>query len=458
MTSPVNGQESHALQELKRTLHYRPGDPVSALAIDAADIRDARDSAGTCAAPPTEYTTASERAIDVYLLRYLRQRQLSVSEAMAALQQRRTFEQSLVTLSIPPSAMLLLRSGRVAVTGVDTRGRPVLCVDCSNSTPPVAPARAEPTSSSPPPPYDAAEADVHGAAVMVLEYMQSLCMDAAADSDASRASRMSAATSSDTASPAAHSSPQPSHETPPAAAASPYHRQDFVLAMKDSRCVTGDDPDRSLWLSRAARLASLVSSYYPQLVASVWIIAHSASEQCRVRAQLANAPAELRALVHPLTAPELRAQVGAEALPADWGGCRTRTLADMHTDWADAVLRHWNALTCYLHAEAEQLRRNPGVPARSLLRPLPYLLRPPKRASALSSPASASTSFPTTRRDTDSRPHSAAAALYQAAAPDGGSDDSLNRSTGGELLYSIGSSYSPARAAVSHLDCCNPHR
>lgn len=66
--------------------------------------------------------------VDVFLLRFMRNKKLNIEETMEKLRRRREFEASLPAISITPTCVKALRSGAFHLIGVDVMRRPVLYV------------------------------------------------------------------------------------------------------------------------------------------------------------------------------------------------------------------------------------------------------------------------------------------------------------------------------------------
>lgn len=113
----------------------------------------------TAAGASSSYLIANQQpAVDMFLLRFLRNKKLNIDEAIEKLRRRREFERSLPALTVSPGFVRALRSGALSVIGVDMLRRPVLYIRWS-----LLRAAADPE-------------ELEKLAIVLLEYMQHLAM------------------------------------------------------------------------------------------------------------------------------------------------------------------------------------------------------------------------------------------------------------------------------------------
>jgi hypothetical protein len=225
--------------------------------------------------------------VDVFLLRFMRNKKLNIDETMEKLRRRREFEGSLSGISVTPGCVKALRSGAFHLLGVDVMRRPVLYVRLHIFR-------------------SVTEADeMEKLAIVLLEYVQAVAM---------------------------HSSSQ----------------QEIVLlvAQQDSTWYHA----QGMGSTQSELLIALLSKYYPDLVGLVLIVDAPWATRQRVKTALASTATSSRArnLLQIVSKSDLQRFVDVTILPEDLGG--RHALGSPH-DFSEAVLRHWYATVSLVQQE-----------------------------------------------------------------------------------------------------------
>lgn len=225
--------------------------------------------------------------VDVFLLRFMRNKKLNIDETMEKLRRRREFEGSLSGISVTPACVKALRSGAFHLLGVDVMRRPVLYIRLHIFR-------------------SVTEAEeMEKLAIVLLEYMQAVAM---------------------------HSSSQ----------------QEIVLliAQQDSTWYHA----QGMGSTQSELLIALLSKYYPDLVGLVLIVDAPWATRQRVKTALASTATSSRArnLLQIVSKSDLQRFVDVTILPEDLGG---RHALGSPQDFSEAVLRHWYATVSLVQQE-----------------------------------------------------------------------------------------------------------
>ncbi|RNF26592.1 uncharacterized protein Tco025E_01124 [Trypanosoma conorhini] len=248
-----------------------------------------------------------DASVDAFLLRCLSAVQFSVSEAVALLKQRRSYEVSLPSLHITATVLDVLRSGAVSVIGHDVLGRPVLYVTTHHISQFVLEAQ-----------------DLQRLVAVVMEYMLSYCVQTPP--------------------------PLPSG-TGGCDTLSEEHQQQIILLVNE---------EASSWHTSQAALAnmnairSVVCKYYPRFVGLVLVFQASLDVRHGIEAAFGDTLEESKRLVQVVTRGNIQKYIDRSVLTLELGGSNTSVAAP--DTFTDAVLSHWFNVRSYLAVEDTRTR------------------------------------------------------------------------------------------------------
>ncbi|CAD2218432.1 hypothetical protein AGDE_12106 [Angomonas deanei] len=311
---------------------------------DEALIDDAPETSFTAQLRRQMVTSTSKNVVDGYLMRFLKDKQLSTTEAISKLRRRRTFERTLPTISISPTVISALRSGAFRVIGKDYQHRWILYFNINDY-------------NIPPLEVDDAERLV----MVLLEYMQALCM-AVADEDAAFLSTNPTVTAADSA------TSQTIRKGPR------ENQQQFVILINEEG---GSFRGHVPLLQNAYNIYTIISKYYPALIDEILIVGAAFDVRQGIKAALATSPKDVQKMFVLLQPDDLLRYMEADVIPKEWNETREKgrekhkkkkgkhiTLATPFvatgTEFAEAVLRNWYTLTSYIVAETT-LRKSKSV-------------------------------------------------------------------------------------------------
>ncbi|EPY20278.1 hypothetical protein STCU_09070 [Strigomonas culicis] len=296
----------------------------------------------------------SGAAVDGFLIRYLRDKHLSVAEAIAKLKRRRMFERTLPTISMTPAIVTALRSGALQLIGKDYRNRWVLLLNLEDYNVPAL-----------------EQDDAQRLLIVLLEFMQTQCMLLAEENEQLRQQR------------------QPHHHPGAAAARAeesgeeaaelkrtprPYQQQFVVVVNEENANFRSHLP----LLKNMDTLYTMFAKYYPELVDLILVVGASFEIRQGIKSALACSPQAARKMVL-LQKEDLRQYMDPAILPAALGGSsmpaggdrRKKSVrhraghsggaaseaaasllyASTGAQFSEVVLRHWYTVTAYLHQE-----------------------------------------------------------------------------------------------------------
>lgn len=264
------------------------GPPGSVREDVALNLLKARLTASSANSP---VSASSAHAVDLFLLRFLRNKKLNCDEAMEKLRRRREFERTLPQLSVSPSMVRVLRSGALSIVGSDVLRRPVLYLRWGLFR-------------------SLAEHDeLEKLSIVMLEYMQWAAMNVTASHGGGGST------------------------------------QEIVLLVAQ--------PDATSWYSSQGSvptemLTTLLSKYYPELVGLVLVVDAPWATRQRVKTVLATTQAPAKKLVQVVSKVELSKFIDPSFLPEDLGG---RHALDSPLEFSECVLRFWYAVVNHINNE-----------------------------------------------------------------------------------------------------------
>ncbi|KAH9600609.1 CRAL-TRIO lipid binding domain [Trypanosoma melophagium] len=278
-------REQQAMQELKRTLGWTT-------------------------------TTTTTAASDAFLLRCLTSVHFSITEAVAVLKQRRSFEERLTSIRVTATVLALLRSGTISIIGRDVIGRAVLYISTQHFTQAALDAQ-----------------DVQRLVIVVMEYMLAYCME------------------------------MPAH-TPTGVkgsnAISPQQTQQQQQQQQQQQFIILINEEKSSWhanqsvLTHISLICSLISKYYPRLIGLVLLYEASWEVRHGIKGVFSGKFSETMRTVQMVTRVDIQKYVDRAVLPREMGG--NNTTIETAEAFADAVLRHWYLKTSYLLLEDANTR------------------------------------------------------------------------------------------------------
>ncbi|CCW66306.1 unnamed protein product [Phytomonas sp. Hart1] len=303
-------QENVALQELKNRLGILEGLSRKA-GPRSGKFLDIRDSIWNS-------------AIDEFLLRFLRSKNLVVSEAIKKLGYRRSFEQNLLSINITPTTTSILRSGAINVLGRDFEGCQVLLLNLDDLRIPI---------------LDPSEAQ--RLSIILLEYMQSLCMiinplglDVAATA--------SKAISIDNVHQLCIDKNLEDLPLP--------RRQKLTLLVNKS--VASWETYTSA-LRKITALFTIIDKYYPYFVNRVLVHESDLLARESFDANLKQWLKDMNYMIHVVDTDALKTFLPEQIIPESLGGMKLHTNSPV--SFSEAVLRHWDALTSAIRQRSKTI-------------------------------------------------------------------------------------------------------
>ncbi|EKF39627.1 hypothetical protein MOQ_000143 [Trypanosoma cruzi marinkellei] len=248
-----------------------------------------------------------DATVDAFLLRYLSAVHLSVSEAVALLKQRRSYEMSLLSLYITSPVLEALRSGTVSVIGRDVLGRPVLYIRAHRFIQ-----------------FGLDAQDTQRFLSVVMEYMLSYC---------TRAPSL------------------PLHVSRNGDTLPSLHQQQIILLVNE---------EISSWHASQAALAnvhavrSIIKKYYPRFIGLLLIFEASWDVRQGIKAAFGENPGEEKRVVQMVTRGNIQKYIDRSVLTRELGG--NNTSVESPHNFADAVLSHWFNVRSYLSLEDPKAR------------------------------------------------------------------------------------------------------
>ncbi|ORC87969.1 uncharacterized protein TM35_000192130 [Trypanosoma theileri] len=289
------------MQELKRALGWTPATATNT----------------TNTTTTTTTMAAAAAASDAFLLRCLTSVHFSVTEAMAVLKQRRSFEERLTSVRMTAVVLALLRSGTISIIGRDVLGRPILYISTQHFT--QAPLDAQ---------------DIQRLVIVVMEYMLAYCM------------QMSATTPT-----GGKGSSVLSPQQAPASPTQQQQQQQFIVLINE---------EKSSWhanqsvMAHISVICSIISKYYPRLIGLVLLYEASWEVRHGIKGAFSGKLSDTMRTVQMVTHADIQKYVDRAVLPHEMGG--QNTTIETADAFADAVLRHWYLKTSYLLLEDANTR------------------------------------------------------------------------------------------------------
>eukprot|EP00744_Colponema_vietnamica_P022060 GILI01031640.1.p1 GENE.GILI01031640.1~~GILI01031640.1.p1 ORF type:complete len:591 (+),score=98.38 GILI01031640.1:94-1773(+) len=297
-------------------------------------------------------------AIDGYLMRYIRNADLSVPKTIESLRQRREFEKAFPGVSVTPYLVSSLRSGAFSVIGEDVMHRPILHIRLSNF-------RSSTDS------YDSERL-----LFVILEYMQSLAMrhfssagvNGNGDSDAAALQGVSNALNNGTK----QSRPIPTRSSSASSPSTAQSQEIIILLQDDSNSSSG--VAGGIFANRGQQLVSKISEvatkFFQNLVGAIMMVDVNWAVQQGMRTNQA-----VREVLQVVKEEHLPRFIDPQIIPEDLGGKKVKTSnkgrhrtcveASNPIDFSQIVLRHWfNTVTVLAAEETSRM-------ARPLWQPLP---------------------------------------------------------------------------------------
>ncbi|EAN90278.1 hypothetical protein C3747_255g41 [Trypanosoma cruzi] len=248
-----------------------------------------------------------DASVDAFLLRYLSAVHLSVSEAVALLKQRRSYEMSLLSLHITAPVLEVLRSGTVSVIGRDVLGRPVLYVRAHRFIQ-----------------FGLDAQDMQRFLSVVMEYMLSYCTRAPSS---------------------------PSHGSRNGKTLPSLHQQQIILLVNEE--VSSWHASQAA-LSNAHAFRSIMKKYYPRFIGLLLIFEASWDVRQGIKAAFGDNPGEEKRVVQMVTRGNIQKYIDRYVLTQELGG--SNTSVESPDNFADAVLSHWFNVRSYLSLEDPKTR------------------------------------------------------------------------------------------------------
>ncbi|KAG5479101.1 hypothetical protein LSCM1_02950 [Leishmania martiniquensis] len=276
----------------------------------------------------------SMAAVNAYLLRYLRSKQLSIQGAVAKLRRRRAFEQTLPAISVTPTTVAALRCGAFHLLGDDLEGRPVLYFNAAAFTLPA---------------LEVGEAQ--RLFVILLEFMQARCL---LKNNADAAELMRRRQHHTDAAVATHSSPNGGCESnggvapavPDAEKEVLGHLQQFTLLVNEEGVSWAT---HATFLQNCSAFLSMLPKYYPLMLGAVLVLEASFEIRAAIKACFGSTSEDVRDSVQMIERADLTRYVDARHIPVELGG--HKQVVESAMNFSEAVLRHWFTLTSQMEEE-----------------------------------------------------------------------------------------------------------
>ncbi|TPP54049.1 CRAL/TRIO domain family protein [Leishmania donovani] len=334
-------REAVVLAEMKQRL----GLPLTTADSSSSAAPAAAAAAATPKSPEEEavgrdvYDTygLSMTAVDAYLLRYLRSKNLVVEDAVAKLRRRRIFERTLPMISVTPTTVAALRSGAFHLLDHDLEGRPVLYINVATFTLPTLE-------------LDEAQRLL----VILLEFMQARCLlknneDAAAMQRRRRRHVDATAASSGFANGGRENS---RGAATPARAVQDVDKEAVSDLQQFTLLVNEEGAPwmmHASFLKNCSTLLSLLPKYYPLLLGPVLVLGASFEIRTAIKACVGSSSEDVRNSVQMIEKADLPRYMDASTIPVELGG--HKQIVGSATNFSEAVLRHWFAFTSQMEDE-----------------------------------------------------------------------------------------------------------
>ncbi|CBZ27074.1 conserved hypothetical protein [Leishmania mexicana MHOM/GT/2001/U1103] len=279
----------------------------------------------------------SMTAVDAYLLRYLRSKNLVIEDAVTKLRRRRTFEHTLPMLSVTSTTVAALRTGAFHLLDHDLAGRPVLYINVATFTLPTLE-------------LDEAQRLL----VILLEFMQGRCL-LKNNEDATAMQRRRRQHVDPTVS--ANSLANGGRENNGGAATPTHAAQDMgketVSDLQQFTLLVNEEGVpwmmHTSFLKNCSTLLSILPKYYPLLLGSVLVLGTSLEMRTAIKACVGSSSEDVRNSVQMIEKADLPRYMDASTIPVELGGHKQIVGSSMN--FSEAVLRHWFTLTSQMEDE-----------------------------------------------------------------------------------------------------------
>ncbi|CAG9573975.1 conserved hypothetical protein [Leishmania major strain Friedlin] len=279
----------------------------------------------------------SMTAVDAYLLRYLRSKNLVIEDAVAKLRRRRAFERTLPMISVTTTTVAALRSGAFHLLDHDLEGRPVLYINVATFTLPTLE-------------LDEAQRLL----IILLEFMQARCLLKNNEKVAAMQRRRRQHVD---ATAAASSFANGGRENNGGAAAPAHGAQDVdketVSDLQEFALLVNEE--RVPWMMHASflknysTLLSILPKYYPLLLGSVLVLGASLEIRTAIKACVGSSSEDVRNSVQMIEKADLPRYMDASTIPVELGG--HKQIVGSAMNFSETVLRHWFTLTSQIEDE-----------------------------------------------------------------------------------------------------------